>query len=169
MRTTVVQLYVHGERPSREGDTAPTPMIPISSVDAVEGNGLRQDERYYRPGDPGLDRKRQVSLIDEGTIWRHEMTFGSIDRALIKSQIILAGEVDLPNLLGAILRFDGGAELTLSLMRKPCFAMDLIHEGLKEAMKGGNQGALARVTRSGIIAVGQTVEVIPVTQTVEVS
>jgi hypothetical protein len=37
--------------------------------------------------------------------------------------------------------------------------MDLISFGLREAMKAGHQGALARVTKSGLIAVGQEVEI----------
>jgi MOSC domain-containing protein YiiM len=129
----------------------------MPEVEAVEGKGLRQDLRYFRRGDPGYNRQRQVSLIDEGTIWRHEAAFGPLDRSLIKAQIILAGDLRLPDLLGATLVFDGGAELTLSLPRKPCFAMDLIAAGLKDAMTEGNQGALARVTRSGVIRPGQRV------------
>jgi hypothetical protein len=35
----------------------------------------------------------------------------------------------------------------------------LISFGLREAMKAGHQGALARVTKSGLIAVGQEVEI----------
>jgi hypothetical protein len=35
--------------------------------------------------------------------------------------------------------------------------MDFIAKGLREAMQGGQQGALAQVTRSGIITVGQRV------------
>lgn len=87
--------------------------------------------------------------------------FGSIDRRFIKSQIVLAGEVFLPDLLGGILSFEDGAELTLSIYRKPCFAMDLISPGLRESMKDGHQGALARVTKSGLIQVGQSVRIYP--------
>jgi hypothetical protein len=158
-KTSVVNLFIHGPRSSREGDTEPTPMHAIQQVDAVEGCGLRQDERYFRRADPGRERPRQVSLIDEGTIWRHERFFGSIDRSLIKAQIILAGDVFLPDLLSAVLSFEGGAELTVSIHRQPCFAMDLIAFGLREAMQAGHQGALARVTKSGVIAVGQEVQI----------
>lgn len=161
MHTTVVGLYIHGLRHTQDGDSAPTPMLAIPRVDAVEGMGLRQDTRYFRPADPGCERPRQVSLIDEGTIWRHEAIFGLIDRSFVKAQIVLGGDLFLPDFPGAVLSFDGGAELTLSFPRKPCEAMDLIHPGLREAMKGGQQGALARVTRTGIIALGAGVELMP--------
>jgi hypothetical protein len=157
---TVAGLYVHGARSSDQGDTAPTPMLAMRRVDVVEGCGMQQDSRYFHRGDPGRERPRQVSLIDEGTIMRHEARVGPIDRSFIKSQIILSGDLLLPDLLGSTLEFEDGAQLTLSIMRKPCFAMDLIAPGLKAAMEGGQQGALARVTRSGVVAVGQRVRVL---------
>jgi hypothetical protein len=135
-------------------------MLAMPRVEAVEGLGLRQDRRYYRPADPDRERKRQVSLIDEGTIRRLERRFGPIDRSLIKAQIVLEGDVFLPGMLEAALIFDGGAELTITLARRPCFAMDLIKPGLREAMEADQQGALARVTRTGIIAVGDAVRIL---------
>jgi hypothetical protein len=102
-----------------------------------------------------------VSLIDEGTIQRHETVFGPIPRHLIKAQIILSGDVFLPDMLGWLLRFEDGPELTVSKFREPCFAMDLIAPGLREAMQSRQQGALARVTQSGVIALGQRVFVVP--------
>jgi hypothetical protein len=159
VNTTVVGLYIHGARSTEPDDVRPTPMLAMPSVDAVEGLGLRQDIRYFRPGDPGRERSRQVSLIDEGTIWRHEAVFGPIDRAALKAQIILAGDVFLPGMLGAVLSFADGAELTLSIMRRPCYAMDLIAPGLKQAMQDGRQGAMARITASGAIRLGQRVTI----------
>jgi hypothetical protein len=132
-------------------------MLAMPRVDAVEGYGLRQDTRYFHLGDPGRDRSRQVSLIDEGTIQRHELRFGPIERSLVKAQIILAGDIYLPDLVGSVLSFEEGAELTLSVERKPCFAMDLIAPGLREAMEPRQQGVLAQVTRGGVIVVGQRV------------
>ena len=162
IQTTVAALYIHGDRSSRPEDTAPTPMLAVPEVEAVEDCGLRQDRRYFTPGDPGRERKRQVSLIDEGTIHRHEAVFGPIDRSFIKAQIVLGGDVPLDQMIGTTIIFESGAELTLSKFRDPCFAMDLIKPGLREAMEGGNQGALARVTASGIITVGMAARVVPV-------
>ena len=53
------------------------------------------------------------------------------------------------------------ANVTIAIPRDPCFAMDLIAPGVREAMQGGHQGALARVTSSGIIAAGMAVTVSP--------
>jgi hypothetical protein len=160
METRVVGLYVHGDRGTELNDTAPIPMLPIAQSDCVVGMGLRADRRYFQRPDPGRPRKRQVSLIDEGTIARHEARFGPINRAFIKAQIILAGEVHLPSLVGHRLDFEDGAELTVSLLRQPCYAMDLIYDGLRRAMQDGEQGALAMVTRDGVIAVGQSVRIL---------
>lgn len=165
MFTRVTGLYIHGDRSSRPEDGRATPMLAMPRVDAVTDRGLRQDRRFFRRPDPGRERPRQVSLIDEGTIWRHEKQFGPIDRALIKSQIILEGDVDLPGMLGAVLDFEDGPELVLSIQRDPCFAMDYIAQGLKAAMENGNQGALARVARDGSIWVGQAVTLRSVPQT----
>jgi hypothetical protein len=159
--TSVAALYVHPERPARPTDTEAIPMIPVERVDAVTERGLRQDDRYFRRPDIGRERKRQVSLIDEGTIRRHEAVFGPIDRSLIKAQIILNGDFSLPDLVGSDLLFEGGAVLTIALMRKPCYAMDLIAPGLKDAMENGMQGALAMVVADGPIEVGTRVEIRP--------
>jgi MOSC domain-containing protein YiiM len=72
--------------------------------------------------------------------------------------------VRLPDLLDHELIFGEGEEATilqLTIRRDPCEAMDLITPGLREAMKNGEQGALARVVRGGRITVGQTVTVSP--------
>ena len=155
--TTVANLFIHGMQSSRPEDTRPTPMLAMSRLEAVQDWGIKQDTRYFRPPDPGRERLRQVSLIDEGTIRRHEAIFGPIDRSLIKAQIVVAGDIFLPDLLDSVLVFEGGAELTLSKVREPCFAMDLIAAGLREAMRPRQQGVLARVTRSGIIHMGQKI------------
>jgi hypothetical protein len=159
METRIAALYVHGDRSTRPEDTQATPMLAMPSLELVEHRGIRQDRRFFRPANPS--RKRQVSLIDEGTILRHEAVFGPIQRALVKSQVILAGDIRLPDLLGAVLVFEGGAEIALAIEREPCYAMDLISPGLRQAMEDGEQGALGRVTRSGFIAVGDRVRIVP--------
>jgi hypothetical protein len=159
METRIVGLYIHGDISTRPEDRAPTPMLAMPSLDLVEHRGIKQDRRFFRPINPG--RKRQVSLIDEGTIHRHEAVFGPINRSFIKSQIILAGDLRLPDLLGSVLVFQTGAEITLAIGREPCYAMDLIAPGLRAAMEDGEQGALGKITRSGIISLGDRVSVMP--------
>ncbi|HZU14602.1 MAG TPA: hypothetical protein VFB58_17325 [Chloroflexota bacterium] len=160
MRTRIAALYIHGDRSSRPEDAGPTPMLAMPRLDVVEGRGIRQDRRYFRTWQAGRERKRQVSLIDEGTIRRHEAVFGSIERNLIKSQVILDGDIHLPDLSGVRLRCEGGAELEITVERRPCFAMDFIVPGLRDAMQNGEQGALARVVHGGELWVGQTVDIL---------
>ncbi|HWE61497.1 MAG TPA: hypothetical protein VHB98_07285 [Chloroflexota bacterium] len=159
--TQVCALFLHGPSPTRQGDSKPTPMIAVSHVEAVAGKGLRGDRRYlHATRRDGKENLRQVSLIDEATLRRHEAQFGPVPWELVKSQIVLAGAVPLCDLLGRSLVFgdgDAGAILQLTIERRPCFAMDLIASGLRAAMEHGAQGALARVVRGGLIAVGQTI------------
>ncbi len=49
--------------------------------------------------------------------------------------------------------------LQLTIKRDPCYIMDIITPGLQDAMKDGEQGALARVVRGGLIMVGQSVTI----------
>jgi RimJ/RimL family protein N-acetyltransferase len=163
LTTQVRALFLHGPHPTKPGDAAPTPMIAVERVEAVAGKGLRGDRRYLRATRrDGSENVRQVSLIDEGTLRRHEARFGPIPRELVKSQVVLAGDLRLPDLIGQRLIFGEGPEaavLQLTILRLPCFAMDLIAPGLREAMENGEQGALARVLTAGVIAVGQPVSV----------
>lgn len=150
----VAALYIHGDRPSRPEDDGPLPMLSMPELDLVEGCGARQDPRYFRPPDPGRIRKRQVSVIDEETIRRHEERFGPIPWNLVKSQVVLAGDCALPDLIGRVIQFDDGPAIEVSVARVPCFAMDFIHPGLKDAMESGRQGVLAMVVASGTLRRG---------------
>jgi hypothetical protein len=155
IRSSVAALYVHGDRSSRPEDREPTPMLSVERVDVVPERGIKQDRRYFHAADPGRVRKRQVSVIDEGTLLRHEDRFGPFDRRFVKSQVILAGDVRLPDMIGATLEFEDGPTMVVAIEREPCFAMDLIAPGMRDAMEGGEQGALVMVTRAGPIYVGQ--------------
>ena len=163
LTTTVVALFLHGPRASMPGDTEPTPMIAVREVDAIAGAGLEGEApRHFRQRTDGIESKRQISLIDEGTLKRHYERFGEFPVGFVKSQVVLAGEIHLPDLLGRELVFGEGDEavvLELSIRRDPCEEMELITPGLREAMKNGEQGALARVVRGGHLVVGQTVTV----------
>src|SRR5437879_13573159 len=84
--TQVKALFVHGPRATQQTDTVPTPMIAVPRVEAVAGKGLRGDPRYLRTTRrDGSENLRQVSLIDEGTLARHEARFGPIRWELLKS------------------------------------------------------------------------------------
>ncbi len=162
--TTILRaLYLHGPRATLDGDTEPTPMFAADGVEAIAGVGLRGAERHMRkPGPTGKESKRQVSLIDEATVARHRARFGDFPMEWVKSQLVLAGDVRLPDLLGrevVIGEGDDAVVLELTIKREPCEAMDLIAPGLREAMKDGEQGALARVVRGGWIEAGQKVTI----------
>ena len=161
--TKIVALFLHGPRASEPGDTEPTPMIAVTDVDAIAGIGLvGEPPRHLRLREDGIESKRQVSLIDEGTLKRHYERFGEFPVEFVKAQVVLAGEIQLPNLLGRELVFGEGDEavvLELTIRRNPCEEMELIAPGLREAMKDGEQGALARVVRGGHLVVGQPVTV----------
>lgn len=161
--TTVRALFLHGPRPSKPEDTAPTPMIAVTKTVALAGRGLEGDKRYLSATRRnGSENLRQVSLIDGGTLARHTERFGPFPLEQVKSQIILADDIRLPDLLGHQLVFGEGEEaavLELTIPRRPCYAMDLIHTGLKAAMEGGEQGALARVIHGGPISVGMPVTI----------
>jgi hypothetical protein len=159
--TTVKALFLHGPRQTMADDTEPTPMIVVSEVAAITGTGLQGAARHMRATRrDGRENKRQVSLIDEGTLERHFRRFGAFPLEFVKSQIVLDGDVHLPDILGREVVFGEGDEsvvLQLTIKRDPCEAMDLIAPGLREAMKNGEQGALARVVRGGRIVLGQKV------------
>jgi len=162
--TSVRALFLHGPRPSEPSDPAPTPMIAVARTMALTGLGLEGDDRYLSATRRnGSENLRQVSLIDEGTLARLVERFGPFPFEFVKSQIVLAGEARLSDYLGHRIRFgegDGSAILELTIHRQPCYAMDLIRPGLKAAMEGGEQGALARVRRGGLIEVGMPVTVL---------
>ncbi len=161
--TTVQALFLHGPRPTKPDDAAPTPMIAVARTRALAGLGLEGGERYLSATRRnGSENLRQVSLIDAGTIGRHIERFGPFPLEFVKSQIVLAGAIRLADYLGCQVIFgegEGAAILELTIPRKPCFAMDLSHPGLKAAMEGGEQGALALVVRGGEISVGMPVTV----------
>src|SRR5438445_377549 len=112
--TTVRALFLHGPRPTMDGDTEPTPMIAVDEVEAITGIGLRGEERYMRATRrDGVENKRQVSLIDQGTLDRHRAQFGEFPLEFVKSQIVLAGDVHLPDFLGREVVFGEGDDAAI--------------------------------------------------------
>ena len=61
--------------------------------------------------------------------------------------------------VGARLRFAGGVELELTRRRKPCYVLDSIDPDLKTAARG-RIGYYARVVAPGVIAAGESVDVV---------
>ncbi len=163
LATVVSALFLHGPRGAQRDDTTPIAMVPAAHVEAVTATGLRGDTRFFhKTRRDGRENLRQVSLIDEGTLERLRERCGLVPTDMVKSQIVLAGSVRLTDLLGRTLTFGQGEEapvLQLTIKRDPCYIMDIITPGLQDAMKDGEQGALARVVRGGLIMVGQSVTI----------
>lgn len=161
--TLVSALFLHSPRGAQRDDTTPIAMIPVPHVEAVTATGLRGDKRFFhKTRRDGRENLRQVSLIDEGTLERLRERCGPVPTEMVKSQIVLAGSVRLTDLLGRTLTFGPGEEapvLQLTIKRDPCYIMDIITPGLQKAMENGEQGALARVVRGGLIMVGQSVTI----------
>jgi hypothetical protein len=137
-------------------------MRVVDEVEAVTATGLRNRRYFASTRRDGRENPRQVSLIDEGTLSRLEPRFGPIPLALVKAQIVLAGDIRLPDLEGRDLIVGEGDDavfLQLTIERDPCPSMDLIAPGLCEAMKDGELGMFARVLHGGTIRVGQPVTI----------
>jgi MOSC domain-containing protein YiiM len=60
--------------------------------------------------------------------------------------------------VGDRLRFQDGLLVELTLVRKPCFVLDAIHQDLQKAV-AGRCGFLARVVKPGVLTPGQSVTV----------
>jgi MOSC domain-containing protein YiiM len=56
--------------------------------------------------------------------------------------------------------FSGGVAVELTKVRKPCYVLDSIHPRVKQVIRG-RCGFYARVLRTGSIAPGETIEIIP--------
>lgn len=61
--------------------------------------------------------------------------------------------------VGTVLQFSGGVVVELSKVRKPCYVMDAIDPKLKEDAVG-RHGMYARVIKEGMLATGETIEVV---------
>jgi hypothetical protein len=137
-------------------------MRVVDEVEAVTATGLRNRRYFASTRRNGHENVRQVSLIDEGTLARLEPRFGPIPLAVVKSQIVLAGDIRLPDLSGRdviVGEGDDAVILQLTIERDPCRSMDLIAPGLCEAMRDGELGMFARVLQGGTIRVGQPVTI----------
>ena len=135
------------------------PLVAVEAVFAEAGLGLRGSRKYGRKPD-GTESKRQVSLIEREVLAQHARALGCvIPPGAARSNVETVG-VDLVPLVGRRLMI-GEAEIEVTLARTPCEAMDLVAPGLQEAMRGGRQGVLARVVRSGLIRVGDAIVALP--------
>jgi len=150
----VVSIHLH---PVTRG----APLHSVPSVEAVAGQGLQGDLRYFgrrrRNGEPS---RRQVTLIEREMVNAHANALGltGIAPGVARSNIETEG-IDLATLIGRQLRI-GTALLGLVEHREPCEQMDAIAPGLRARMAPPCQGVIAVVVESGSIRVGDPVTVI---------
>lgn len=121
------------------------PMQPAEHVDAVSGKGIRGDVSYGRT-------QRQVLLISEDTLEQFDIRPGQVrenivTRGLQLSEISESEQLEI-----------GKAMLEVTGDCTPCDRIDEIRPGLSADI-AGNRGILARVIRSGKIAVGDSISV----------
>ncbi len=123
------------------------PMQMRQSLRAIANLGLEGDWHAHPSG------SRQVLLIDEETLKALDLKPG-----MVKENVTTRG-MDMKSLArGARLRI-GGALFEIMKPCTPCARMDEIRAGLRQALEG-QRGMLARVVESGMLRVGDAIEVV---------
>jgi MOSC domain-containing protein YiiM len=121
-------------------------MVPITEVLAEAGVGLRGDH-HARPAS-----NRQVLLAD-----REDLEALKLTPATIKENLTVEGLNIMRLPPGTLLRV-GAALLELTSVCEPCFRMEEIRPGLKQALEG-RRGMNSRVIEGGSIRVGDPIAV----------
>jgi MOSC domain-containing protein YiiM len=120
------------------------PMEELSEVLVVENSGLAGCAHARLGG------RRQVLLMDIETLRALELEPG-----MIRENITTEG-LDVHALqVGQKLRV-GEVELAVSLVCEPCNQLEMLREGLQEAMLG-RRGMLCRVRRGGVVKAGDVI------------
>ena len=122
-------------------------MIPVDQAMAEGGLGLRGDH-HARPASA-----RQVLLAD----WEDLDGLG-LDPGTIKENLTVEGLAVMGMEPGTRLRV-GLALLELTSVCEPCFRMDEIRPGLKQALLG-HRGMNSRVLEGGLIRVGDPIVIV---------
>jgi len=150
----VLSLHVHPPEPGG-------PLTSLACLNLVAGQGIQEDSRYLarRSQRTGHPSRRQVSLIAREEIAEHAAVLGleSIQPGAVRSNIETSG-VEWLRWVGREVEI-GEALLLIHAQRDPCAKMDEIAPGLRERMKGGRQGVVATVLRSGSVQVGAVIRV----------
>jgi MOSC domain-containing protein YiiM len=139
-----------GLRPARQA-----PMLTVTVVEAVRGSGLRGD--HYA----GRDGKREVTLIQAehlaviAALSNHQ----EISPTLLRRNLVVSG-LNL-NALGGLYFRVGATLLQATGACHPCSRMEqALGPGGYQAMRG-HGGITARILESGVIRMGDSVEVLP--------
>ncbi len=142
----VASLHLH---PAKGGE----PLLPVELMHLVAGQGIAEDSRYFNRGS-----RRQVTLIEREQITALAETLGvgTLAPGTVRSNIETT-DVNLHRLMGERVQV-GEAVLDFYAPRTPCQKMDTLCQGLRELMADGHQGVLATVVRSGVVRVGDPIQ-----------
>jgi MOSC domain-containing protein YiiM len=122
------------------------PMIALDEAQIVENWGLDGDRKAR------ADSRRQVYLVDEGTLESVDLRPGDLNENLTVRGLDV-------NALQAGQRVRiGAAELEITGPCTVCGVLEEVRPGLKEALRG-RRGVLARVVRGGAARVGDELRV----------
>jgi MOSC domain-containing protein YiiM len=152
----VASLHLH---PSGPG----APLESVEAVELVEARGIQGDARYFGrlSRDTGKPARRQVTLMEREQITEHAAALGldSIAPGAVRSNVETTG-IDLVALVGQEVAI-GGAVLYVFAPRDPCEKMDAICKGLRDRMLQNRQGVLAEIRRSGMVRIGDAIQLRP--------
>ena len=119
----------------------------VPSAELVEGLGIEGDKHASAAS------KRQVLLADKEALDAVGVLPGTI-----KENVTVEG-VDVMQLpVGSRVRLGRSAVLEITAICEPCFRMDEIREGLKQALEG-RRGMVSRVVRGGTISIGDSITI----------
>jgi MOSC domain-containing protein YiiM len=165
----IASLHLHPKAGSRESKNRP--MIQVDKLDLVLDKGAAgAPARHFKSlsAKDGSASKRQISLIDrsllraiceyEPSLGKQWCAPGKVRSNIETERLSTCPESPLgyQDWVGKFL-ICADAVLEIAIQRDPCYQMDMLAQGLQKAMKGGWQGVLCRVVRSGTIVPEDTV------------
>jgi MOSC domain-containing protein YiiM len=152
MRGIVEEIYIAPEGGSK--------MVKVDEIEAIANLGLKGDRYLKRTGYwSGVD-ECQVTLIERETL---ELIASESDIRVSNGEhrrnLVTSG-IRLHDLAGK--RFAiGEAVLEYDQPRPPCgYIQSITQHGMTRALRGARGGICARVVKSGVIRVNDTIEVI---------
>ena len=151
----VASLHMHPKK--RTTQKRMDPMVPAEALNLVEKEGISGAPRYR-----GTKSRRHVTLIGREQLAEHAamaaMTLDELGPGVVRSNIETE-DVDLMSMIGKRVKI-GTALLHFYAPRDPCWKMDFIQHGLQRLMEDGKQGVLAEVIHSGVVHIGDALEII---------
>jgi MOSC domain-containing protein YiiM len=137
---------------TRRERNAPFDRLAIERVLLREGHGIEGDQKA------GRSRKRQINLLLHEWLIEREREGYRIDAGAFGEQLVIAGLAPDALLPETRLRIGSSAMIQLTMPRTGCERLQAAQER-DDPLLLGHIGYLAKVTVSGVIAVGDPVHV----------